>query len=120
MDVRSRLCNGSALARAAICLALSVAAATAGATTWHVDSEGGNDSAAGTSPETAWKTLERVNGAAIAPGDSVLFRRGGLWRGTLRPASGEPGKPVKYSWYGKGPKTILEQSVDRSKPSDWV
>ena len=120
MDVRSRLCNGSALARAAICLALSAAAATAGATTWHVDSEGGNDSAAGTSPETAWKTLERVNGAAIAPGDSVLFRRGGLWRGTLRPASGEPGKPVKYSWYGEGPKPILEQSVDRSKPSDWV
>ncbi len=120
MDIRFGFCNGSALSRAAICLALSAAAATAGATTWHVDSEGGNDSAAGTSPETAWKTLERVNGAAIAPGDSVLFRRGGLWRGTLRPASGEPGKPVKYSWYGEGPKPILEQSVDRSKPSDWV
>lgn len=120
MDIRSGFCSGGFLARAAVCLAISAAAAAAEAATWYVDSEGGSDTAAGTSPEAAWKTLMRVNGAKIAPGDSVLFKRGGLWRGTLRPVSGEPGKPVKYSWYGKGPKPILEQSVDKSKPSDWT
>ena len=90
------------------------------AATWHVDSERGDDAATGTSPETAWRTLERVNRAKIAPGDKVLFRRGGLWRGSLQPASGEAGRPVTYSWYGEGRKPILQNSVDRSKPSDWT
>ena len=106
--------------RKALCGAVVAAAGAAAAATWHVDSEGGNDAAAGTSPATAWKTLERVNSAKIAPGDKVLFKRGGLWRGALRPASGEKGSPVTYSWYGKGPKPILEQSVDKSKPEDWT
>lgn len=92
----------------------------AAAATWHVDSEHGDDAAAGTSPETAWRTLERVNRAKVVPGDKVLFRRGGLWRGTLQPASGEAGNPVTYSWYGEGRKPILQNSVDRSKPSDWT
>ena len=93
--------------------ALSVAAAT-----WHVDSEG-DDAADGLCPATAWRTLGRVNKAKLAPGDKVLFKRGGLWRGTLFPASGEPGKPVTYSWYGTGPKPILQNSSDRSRPEDW-
>ena len=106
-------------ARKALCIAAAAAASSAFAATWHVDSEGGDDAAAGTSPATAWRTLARVNDAKIAPGDKVLFKRGGLWRGTLRPASGEKGNPVTYSWYGKGPKPILQQSVDKSKPEDW-
>jgi len=106
-------------ARKALCIAAAAAASSALAATWHVDSEGGDDAAAGTSPATAWRTLARVNDAKIAPGDKVLFKRGGLWRGTLRPASGEKGNPVTYSWYGKGPKPILQQSVDKSKPEDW-
>lgn len=36
------------------------------------------------------------------------------------PKSGEEGRPVTYTTYGKGPKPILQQSVDRSKPGDWV
>ena len=95
-------------------VALSAAAAT-----WHVDSEGGDDAADGLCPATAWRTLKRVNKAKIAPGDKVLFKRGGLWRGTLFPASGEPGRPVTYSWYGTGPKPILQNSSDRSRPEDW-
>ena len=90
-----------------------------GAATWHVDSVAGDDAADGASPATAWRTLARVNKATLAPGDRVLFKRGGLWRGTLHPVSGEPGKPVVYSWYGAGPKPILQNSADRSKPEDW-
>ena len=89
------------------------------AATWHVDSVGGDDAADGATPATAWRSLDRVNKAMIAPGDRVLFKRGGLWRGTLQPASGEPGKPVVYSWYGTGPKPILQNSSDRSRPEDW-
>ena len=61
------------------------------AATWHVDSVGGDDAADGATPATAWRSLDRVNRATLAPGDRVLFKRGGLWRGTLHPASGEPG-----------------------------
>ena len=90
------------------------------ATEYYVDSEGGCDAAAGTSEVTAWKSLDKVNAAELKPGDVVRFRRGGLWRGSLVPKSGEPGKPVTYTTYGKGRKPILQQSVDRSRPEDWV
>ena len=96
------------------------AALMAGAATYYVDSERGNDAADGLCETTAWKSLEKVNDADVKPGDVVRFKRGGLWRGTLSPKSGEEGKPVTYTWYGKGPKPIFQQSVDRSKPSDWV
>ncbi len=104
---------------AALLLGVSVSAFV-GAETWYVDSEKGNDAAAGTSAATAVQSLARVNKLDVKPGDKVLFRRGGLWRGTLYPRSGAPGKPVLYSSYGEGPKPILQQSVDRSRPEDWV
>ena len=108
------------IGKGALLLVLAAAAAqVATAATWYVDSNGGDDSAAGSSPETAWRSLERVNSALLSPGDKVLFKRGGLWRGTLVPASGQPGKPVTYSWYGEGPKPILQNSADKSRPEDW-
>lgn len=103
----------------ALALLLALRAATCGATTWHVDSTAGDDTADGRTPATAWRTLTRVNAGPLAPGDRVLFRRGGLWRGQLRPASGAPGNPIVYSWYGKGPKPILQNAVDCSRPECW-
>ena len=97
-----------------------LAACSALATDYYVDSERGCDAAPGTSEATAWKSLDRVNAAELVPGDVVRFRRGGLWRGSLVPKSGDPGKPVTYTVYGKGWKPILQQSVDRSRPEDWV
>jgi len=93
---------------------------TAGAVEYFVDSENGDDARDGRSAAAAWKSLEKVNTATLAPGDVVRFRRGGLWRGSLLPKSGEEGRPVVYTTYGKGPKPIIQQSVDRSKPEDWV
>ncbi|MBQ1725699.1 MAG: mechanosensitive ion channel family protein, partial [Muribaculaceae bacterium] len=103
----------------AVAAMLAMSCGAAIATDYYVDSEKGDDAADGATMETAWRTLGRVNNAKIAPGDRVLFKRGGLWRGSLRPSSGEEGRPVTYSWYGKGPKPILQQSVDKSRPSDW-
>ena len=51
----------------------------AAAAIWYV-SNTGSDSSDGNSAETAWQTLDAVNMASLAPGDSVLFRRGDLWR----------------------------------------
>ena len=100
-------------------MATALAAVAASAATYYIDSEAGCDSGNGTTPASAWRSLEKVNALKAKPGDKVLFKRGGLWRGTLHPASGEKGKPVTYSWYGKGPKPILQNSSDRSKPEDW-
>ena len=102
-----------------LCAVATLAAGVAVAADWHVDSAAGNDAADGATPATAWRTLERVNKATLAPGDRILFKRGGLWRGTLSSVSGAPCNPVTYSWYGEGPKPIIQNSADRSRPEDW-
>ena len=70
---------------------------SAGAVEYYVDSAAGDDAAAGTSPQAAWRSLAKVNAAELRPGDVVRFKRGGLWRGSLVPRSGEPGAPVTYT-----------------------
>ena len=51
-------------------------------TTYYV-SNNGNDNRDGKTPETAWKTLDRVSRQKYNSGDAVLFERGGLWRGSI-------------------------------------
>lgn len=89
-------------------------------TTYFVDSEGGDDAANGQSERTAWKTLGRINHGEVGPGDAVLLKRGGLWRETLRPVSGRPGLPVRYSSYGSGRKPVIQRSMDFSRLDDWT
>ncbi len=96
------------------------AAGVAQATDWYVDSAHGDNAAAGTSAATAVRSLARVNALDVKPGDRVLFKRGGLWRGTLNPRSGAEGRPVVYASYGEGPKPIIQNSVGRSRPEDWT
>ena len=92
----------------------------AAGTCYYVSSTGGNDQADGRTPQAAWRSLARVNAATLQPGDSVLFRRGELWRGQLIPHSGAAGQPVTYGAYGDGAKPILQGSVAKDKPEAWV
>ena len=96
-------------------LAVSVQAAD-----YYVDSENGNDENAGTAPAAAWKTLRPVNRAEYKPGDRVLFKKGGLWRGTLTLRSGAEGKELLYSSYGEGAKPRIYGSVPLNEESDWI
>ncbi len=89
------------------------------ATTFYLDSRNGNDAAAGTSPATAWKSIQRLSEEPLVGGDSVLFNRGGLWREPLKPKSGTPEKPIVYGAYGNGVKPILQTSTSRNEKSDW-
>ncbi|MBQ4136604.1 MAG: hypothetical protein IJD67_00700 [Clostridia bacterium] len=82
-------------------------------TTYYV-SNNGNDNRDGKSPETAWKTLDRVNRQKFNSGDAVLFERGGLWRGTINMGVG-----VTYSAYGEGEKPRLYGSVNASGAESW-
>ena len=104
---------------AALCVMVTGFGGFAGAAEYFVDSESGDDAHDGLSAATAWRSLAKVNAATIVGGDVVRFKRGGLWRGSLVPHSGEEGKPVTYTAYGEGVKPIIQQSVDRSKPGDW-
>ena len=93
---------------------------TSRAAEYYVDSLSGDDANAGTTPKTAWKSLDRVNAAALEPGDSVLFRRDRVWRGTLQTKSGEEGRPVRYGAYGEGAKPRILSSADLSDPALWT
>ena len=48
-------------------------------TTYYVDSKGGNDSNDGTSESKAFKTLDKVNGLNLEPGDTVLLKKGSVF-----------------------------------------
>ena len=64
-------------------------------------------------------SLDELNAMDLAPGATVLFRRGGTWRGQIRARSGKPGHPITYGAWGEGPKPIIQPSHDRSDPGDW-
>ena len=87
---------------------------------YYVDAVNGSDAAAGTSPQTAWKSLDKVNQTALQPGDKVLFCRGQIWRGTLRIQSGKQGNPIVFSSYGTGLKPRILGSVDLTNPDCWL
>ena len=83
-------------------------------------SPNGNDDNDGLSPETAWKTLSRINGIkamkSIKAGDTILFERGGEWRGVLPCIAG-----VTYSAYGEGPKPVFNASKKNyADPALWT
>ena len=86
---------------------------------YYVDSVKGDDSLDGRSQNTPWRTLDKVNKAALQPGDRVLLKRGGLWRETLHLRSGSEDKPLIYSHYGDGPLPLIQPSVSASDPADW-
>lgn len=54
-------------------------------TTYYIDATNGNDGASGTSTETAWKTIAKIEASAatLNPGDTIRFKRGEIWRDQL-------------------------------------
>ena len=87
---------------------------------YYIDATNGNDQNNGTSPNSAWQTIGRVNGANLLPSDSVLFKRGEIFRGNLFPQSGSELGYITYCDYGTGNKPKILGSIKRDAPSDWV
>lgn len=76
--------------------------------TYYVDATGGSDGAAGTSEGAAWQTISKVNAATFSAADSILFKRGEVWRETLIPPdSGSSGSPIAIGAYGSGALPII-------------
>jgi len=95
-------------------------------TTYFVDCENGNDLNNGLSPDTAWKTISKVNSFSFKAGDKILFKRGCVWRETLIvSSSGEEGNPITFGAYGEGERPritgadIVENWIDSNSDGVW-
>lgn len=105
--------------RIVITILLVLFAAGSYATNYYIDAVEGNDHHAGTSSQKAWQSIEKVNQGRFLPGDSVLFKRGQIFRGFLVPVSGSASGSITYGAYGKGEKPKLLGSIEMNSPSDW-
>ncbi len=107
-------------------------------TCYYISSIHGSDDNDGLSPETPWKTQDKLvektaDGKYIdipQPGDAVFFERGSvfyvtevLWNtqilGTAKQILGTA-NGVTYSAYGKGPKPIFTAALDINGSREWV
>lgn len=80
-----------------------------GQTTYYVKN-GGNDAAAGTSPETAWETITKVNSvqSSLTAGSQILFNRGDTFSGTITIGkTGTAANRITYGAYGEGDNPIF-------------
>ena len=72
-------------------------------TIYYVDSQRGEDSNPGTTPDKPWKSLDKINSTTFQAGDSILLKADSVWVGQLWPkGSGKDGQPIHVGKYGKG------------------
>jgi parallel beta-helix repeat protein len=75
----------------------------------------GNDQNDGTSVNTPWQTISKVNSVIFLPGDQILFKRGGIWFETLVvPSSGTAQSPIVFGDYGDGELPVIDGTNVRS------
>lgn len=82
---------------------------------FYFDSENGDDENDGLSPETAFKSIDKTLDNIFRAGDTVLLKRGSLFRGYLNMTNG-----VCFSAYGEGEKPKIYGSIDGSNPDNWI
>lgn len=86
--------------------------------TFYLDATGGNDNNDGTSPETAWQSIEKVNSTTFLPGSQILLKCGETWTGMLWPkGSGAEGSPIILSSYGTGdlPRILMDEDANMTE-----
>ena len=89
------------------------------ATNYYISNRG-NDKNSGIATELAWRTISQLNASflLIQPGDSILFKRGEIFYGTITvTASGRQGNPIVFSAYGKGSDPVITGFITIK---DWV
>ena len=85
---------------------------------FYVDSTSGNDANDGTTPETAFQTIDKLNTMTFLPGDKILFKKGETFRGCFKPqGSGSEGAPITIASYGDGEdRPVLQPGKDWTVP----
>ena len=110
-EIREYLANAEALKEAIINYPGTV---EVNGTKYYVSSSIGNDNNDGLSPEKPWKTLNKVNSFKFNSGDGVYFKRGDIWRESLKTKNG-----VTYSAYSTGAKPAFYGSIDGLGAEKW-
>lgn len=96
-------------------LALFVSCNATHASTYYISSTTGDDSRTATqakSQSTPWKSISKLNSyfATLQPGDSVLFERGGVYKGAITVnKSGTSSAPITIGAYGSGNKPVISR-----------
>ena len=63
----------------------------------------GSDTNPGTSPESPWRSLMKINETSFNPGDSISFRKGDEWAGSVvLDDSGTADSAIRLNGYGSG------------------
>ncbi len=89
-------------------LARRVSPVEGSSSTYYVDSRSGNDTNDGRMPESAWRSLSKVNATTFRPGDFILLKAGSSWEGQIWPkGSGRERQPIHLGTYGQGAKPIV-------------
>ena len=85
-------------------------------TTYYVSWSDGNDNDDGLSEANAWKTTTKVRNFLFAAGDTILFKRGDTWTGSVFRVrrSGVSGNPITFGAYSTGNRPKLQDYNDSS------
>ena len=85
--------------------------------TYFVDATAGSDSNNGTSSTSAWQTLTKVNATTFQAGNTICFKAGGTWTGTLAPkGSGSSAAPIVVDQFGTGAKPKIAAGASDLQP----
>ena len=79
---------------------------SAGDTAYYVDTSGGSDDHKGTSAQSAWKSLAKLDGTELKPGDKILLKAGYINR-----TSGNMKMRMTYAsldWKIPNPRKIID------------
>ncbi len=78
--------------------------------TFYVDALAGDDARDGLSPQSAWKTLGRVRGRVLGPGERLLLRRGSVFNEELEiGACGAADNWASVGAYGTGARPTIRR-----------
>jgi hypothetical protein len=97
--------------KSSLIILLTIIESQLSAATYYISTSRGLDSRTSTqarNSSTPWQTITKVNATMLAPGDSVLFKRGETFYGSLVVGqSGTSRNPIVFSAYGTGKKPII-------------
>ena len=75
---------------------------------YYIDSVGGDDSNAGNSSDSPWRTLLNLKSVVLDPGNIVYLKRGSEWNEVFSfNGSGTSGNPILIKPYGSGSRPLI-------------
>ena len=89
----------------AFCLLSSVFYACSSSHIYYLDATSGSDQNNGTSPRSAWQSIEALKQISLQPGDKILFKKGETFSGILEVT----GKAVPHRY------DLLNQSIRKRR-----